>query len=186
MTTRFARRQSAPDSPPDGAEPSKSERKREAEAARDLGERLLALPESALGEFPLSDNLRAALREARRITAHGARRRQLQYIGKLMRQQDLPAIEAALSRIDPDDPHNVRVQHEAERWRNRLLNDPAALTAFIEAYPSVDAQVLRQVLRQVQKEQAEQKPPRDFRVLFRVLRTAIAAEEQPRLDELTE
>ena len=167
-------------------EPSKSELKREAEAARDLGERLLAVAETDLADFPLSDNLRAALRETRRITAHGARRRQLQYVGKLMRQQDLPAIEAALTRIDPDDPHNVRLQHESERWRTRLLDDPAALTAFMDAYPLADAQVLRQLLRQVQKEQAEQKPPRNFRSLFRVIRSAITDSEQNLMKESSE
>lgn len=169
-----------------GAEPSKSELKREAEAARDLGERLLSVPESVLAEFPLSDNLRAALRETQRITAHGARRRQLQYVGKLMRQQDLPAIEAALARSDPDDPHNVRVQHEAERWRTRLLGDPAALTELLNRYPTVDAQALRQVLRQTQKELEEHKPPRNFRLLFRLLREAIIEQEQSDQDESSE
>ncbi len=182
MATHTERRQTASAvSPVD--EPSKSELKREAEAARDLGERLLAVPEATLADFPLSDNLRVALRETRRITAHGARRRQLQYVGKLMRQQDLPAIEAALLRIDPDDPHNVRAQHESERWRERLLADPASLTAFLDAYPSADAQALRQTIRFTQKEQAEQKPPRHFRTLFRMIRTAIAEQEQQSRDE---
>jgi len=156
-------------------EPSKTERKREAHAARDLGGELCALSDAQLEAFPLSDSLLAAIRESRNIHAHGARKRHLQYIGKLMRQHDVAAIEQELNHIAPDAPHNIRLQHESERWRERLLSDDAsAVTDFISRYPQVDIQALRQLLRQITKEQAEQKPPRYFRELFRLVRDTLS------------
>lgn len=156
-------------------EPSKTERKREAHAARDLGAELCVLSDTQLAAFPLSDSLLAAIGEARNIHAHGARKRHLQYIGKLMRQHDVDAIEAELNRIDPDAPQNIRLQHESERWRARLLsNDASAVTDFISTYPQVDIQALRHLLRQVAKERAEQKPPRYFRELFRLVRDTLS------------
>ena len=167
---------------------SKTERKRDAHAARDLGERLAELTDSQLKTFPLSETLLATLKEARQITAHGARKRHFQYIGKLMRQHDVAAIEAEFERIDPDAPHNIRLQHESERWRERLLGDEgASLTAFIADYPHADVQALRQLVRAALKERAEQKPPRFFRELFRLLRdtlsTATATAANEPLDE---
>ena len=160
-------------------EPSKTERKREAHAARDLGAELCVLSDAQLAAFPLSDSLLAAIREYRNIHAHGARKRHLQYIGKLMRQHDVVAIEAELNRIDPDAPQNIRLQHESERWRERLLSDDAsAVTDFISTYPQVDIQALRQLLRQVAKERAEQKPPRYFRELFRLVRDTLSQTDE--------
>lgn len=160
-------------------EPSKTERKREAHAARDLGAELCVLSDAQLAAFPLSDSLLAAIGESRNIHAHGARKRHLQYIGKLMRQHDVVAIEAELNRIDPDAPQNIRLQHESERWRERLLSDDAsAITDFISTYPQVDIQALRHLLRQVAKERAEQKPPRYFRELFRLVRDTLSQTDE--------
>lgn len=159
-------------------EPSKTERKREAHAARDLGAELCVLSDTELAVFPLSDSLLAAIRESRNIHAHGARKRHLQYIGKLMRQHDVVAIEAELNRIDPDAPQNIRLQHESERWRERLVSDDvSAVTDFISTYPQVDIQALRQLLRRVAKERAEHKPPRYFRELFRLVRDTLGTSD---------
>ncbi|HUM99783.1 MAG: hypothetical protein B7X12_06820 [Halothiobacillus sp. 20-53-49] len=168
----------------EAAEISKTERKRDAHAARDIGERLSELTETQLKTFPLSETLLASLKEARSITAHGARKRHFQYIGKLMRQHDVVAIEAEFIRIDPDAPHNIRLQHESERWRDRLLSDEnTAVTAFIAAYPHSDVQALRQLVRAVAKERAEQKPPRYFRELFRFVRDTLSMTPNPAINE---
>ncbi len=166
------------------AEISKTERKRDAHAARDIGEQLSELTDTQLKTFPLSDTLLAALREARGITAHGARKRHFQYIGKLMRQHDVAAIEQEFARIDPDAPHNIRLQHESERWRDRLLSDEnTAVTAFVAAYPNTDVQALRQLVRAVAKERAEQKPPRYFRELFRFVRDTLSTIPHPDIEQ---
>ncbi len=169
----------------EAAEPSKTERKREAHAARDMGERLSELTDTQLKTFPLSETLLATLKEARNITAHGARKRHFQYIGKLMRQHDVAAIEAEFERIDPDAPHNIRLQHESERWRDRLLSDEnTSVTAFVAAYPQSDVQALRQLVRMVLKERAEQKPPRYFRELFRFVRDTLSTTPNPPVNDL--
>ena len=89
--------------------PSKSQRKRDAHAAQKLGERLVAMRGQDLADLPLSEPLRDAIAEARRITSRGALSRQYQYIGKLMRGSDLAAIEAALTQ-----------REEAQKARARL------------------------------------------------------------------
>jgi ribosome-associated protein len=89
--------------------PSKSSRKRAAHAMQKLGEHLVAMREQERSALPLSETLREAIAEARRLTRRGALARQLQYIGKLMRDEDVPAIEAALA-----------AQDEAQKARARL------------------------------------------------------------------
>jgi len=88
--------------------PSKSRRKRDALAAQKLGVRLAAMREHELADLPLDDTLRDALAEARRLTSHGARARQHQYIGKLMRDADIEAIERALAARE--EAHNTRAR----------------------------------------------------------------------------
>ena len=150
---------------------SKSALKREAHAAQDLGERLVELDEADLLRLPLSDSLTEAIRTARRIKAHGGRRRQLQYIGKLMRAQDASAIRQALEQLDPAAPAAVRLQHECERWRTRLIEEGApAVTEFVDQHPDIDIQALRNLLRHIDKERREDRPPRYQRTLFRWLR----------------
>jgi len=155
---------------------SKTARKREAHAAQDLGEKLVELDDADLKRLPLPDTLHDAVRQAKRIKARGGRRRQLQYIGKLMRSVDMDAIATALDQVDPASPQAVRLQHDCERWRARLIEegDPA-VTEFVERYPEVDVQQLRQLLRQIDKERREERPPRYQRELFRWLRDWIAA-----------
>jgi ribosome-associated protein len=91
-----------------GLPPSKSQRKRDAHAAQRLGQRLVAMRERELDGLPLDESLRDALDEARRLTSHGARARQLQYIGKLMRGADVDAIEATLAARE--EAHNARAR----------------------------------------------------------------------------
>lgn len=153
---------------------SKSARKREAHAAQDMGERLVELDDAALKRLDLPDNLMVAVRQARTIKARGGRKRQLQYIGKLMRSVDVEEIGKALDELDPASPQAVRLQHDCERWRTRLIEEGApAVTAFVDAYPDVDVQQLRQLLRQVEKERSGDYPPRYQRELFRWLRDQI-------------
>jgi len=154
--------------------PSKSELKRQATALQKLGEDLVALDPELLDTLPIGEALTEAVRLARRIKAHGGRRRQMQYIGKLMRDEDADAIRAALERVDPTSPRTVRVQHQCETWRGRLIEEgDDAVTAFVHDYPHADVQALRQRLRMLKREREKNAPPRHFRELFRELRDII-------------
>lgn len=153
---------------------SKSQDKRDMAALRDLGASLLDLPQARVDALPLNEKLAGALRDARRITSHEARRRQIQYIGKLMREQDPAPIRAALAEAAGQSASARARQKQLEQWRERLIKDDAALTEFAGEHPATDVQVLRTLIRNARKEIAGAHPPRAQRELFRVVREALA------------
>jgi len=150
--------------------PSKSQVKREMQALQELGEQLVALGKDQLARIDLGDDLREAVRDAQRFTKHEARRRQLQYIGRLMRDLDPAPIRAALDEINGVSAAANARQHALERLRTRLLEDETVLGEIARDHPDADLQHLRQLRRNALKEQAANKPPRAFRELFRMLR----------------
>jgi len=135
-----------------------------------LGVALLKLPDAQLEALEMPDKLREALREGKRIKSHEARRRQLQYIGRLMREVDPAPLRARLAQIEGSSAQATARHRRLEAWRERLLADDEALTAFAADYPGADIQVLRTLIRNARKEQAGGKPPRAYRELFRVLK----------------
>lgn len=135
-----------------------------------LGAELVALSKDQLKKVDLPDDLRDAIRDAQRFTQHGAHRRQLQYIGKLMRSIDPAPIQAALDEINGISAAATARMHALERLRTRFLEDEAVLGEIAAAHPQADLQHLRQLRRNALKEQQQAKPPRAFRELFRVLR----------------
>ena len=150
--------------------PSKSAVKRAMTELQDLGTELVALSVDQLKKIDLPDDLRTAVRDAKRITQHEAHRRQLQYIGKLMRTLDAEPIRAALDEINGVSAAAVARMHALERLRTRFLADEKVIGEIAAAHPEADLQHLRQLRRNALKEQELGKPPRAFRELFRVLR----------------
>lgn len=162
----------------DDARPSKTQRKREMLALQELGAELLALNDEQLAALALPDNLRDALAAAKRITRFEARRRQLQYIGKLMRAVDPEPIRARLDLWKtPAREHTARL-HQIEHWRERLLAGEAAVAEFIERHPHADAQQLRALVRGTLRERNANQPPRSYRALFQLLRDILAEERK--------
>jgi ribosome-associated protein len=149
--------------------PSKSQRKRESTALQDMGAELVKLPAERVRNLDLPEYLRVAVLDAQRIRSHGALRRQMQFIGKLMRSLDVEPITEQLAALRGDSERAKARFHALEHWRERLLSDEAAVTDWQDAYPGSDVQQLRQLIRNARKEAAEQKPPRAFRALFRLL-----------------
>lgn len=151
--------------------PSKSQLKREASALQALGERLVELSPAQLNRIPLSEALREAVVEAQRIRQRGGRRRQLQFIGKLMRQVDAEPIAAAVQALDAQGLRAAAAQRRVEQWRERLLAEgDTALAELLEACPEADRQQLRQAVRSARQEQQAGRPPRAQRALLRLLR----------------
>jgi len=150
--------------------PSKSQKKRESTALQDMGADLVRLSRDQLKKFDLPEKLHDAIREAQRITSHGAIRRQMQYIGKLMRDVDPAPIQAVLDEINGVSAAANARQQALERLRTRLLEDEAVLGEIAAAHPGADLTHLRQLRRNALKEQEHNKPPRAFREIFRVLR----------------
>ena len=151
--------------------PSKSRRKRDMLELQKLGEELLTFPDAALREMGLPEPLFEAIETARRIKAHGGRRRQLQYIGKLMRNLDTAPIREAIASRQQQESTHTRAFHRLEGLRETLIDEPdAALAGVLEDYPAADRQHLRRLARQARTERDNHQPPRAARALFRYLR----------------
>lgn len=157
--------------------PSKSERKRESHALQDLGEALVGLPDALLAELPLPENLRDAVLAARRMTSHGAKLRQRQYIGKLMRKLDAEPIRAALEQHEERQRADARRFQRVEQWRDRLVREgePAVteLLAVIGAAAAADPAELSRLVAEARSEAATGRTPRAARILFQRLRALL-------------
>lgn len=159
------------------SQPSKTKLKAEADAAQEVGRKLVELPKDKLNKLQLEDALREAINEAKRITAHGAIRRQLQYIGRLMRDTDLAPIVEQLQKWEGKHQEENARFHHMERWRTRMLEDAKALEEFIQLFPQVDVQQLRTLIRNAQKEHLANKPPKSSRELFQMIRQVMERAE---------
>lgn len=158
--------------------PSKSELKRQVRELQDLGDELVALPPTELDALDLPDDVRDAVIEGRRITAHGARVRHRLYIGKLLRRIDVEPIRNALASRADVDRQRIRREHVIEQWRERLLADePAAWTELGSRIPAAELQPLRSLVRQARAERDATRPPAAARQLFRRLRELLAGPE---------
>ncbi len=152
---------------------SRSQKKREVEALQVLGERLVELKPGQLDKLPIDETLRIAIDLAKTLPHRGALRRQMQYIGKLMRFEDGEAITEAIDRFDVTKEAHNKVFHKLEKWRDRLIandKDSSMLDVIISEYPHTDIQHLRQLVRNAQKEASLNKPPAAARKLFKYLR----------------
>ncbi len=154
---------------------SKSARKREAAALQELGVKLSALPDQEIKALDLPDSLFVALRDLRRLPSHGAQIRQRQYIGKLMREIDPEPVLAKLA--ERKQRHDLEIRHfqEIERWRDRLLSEPAvAIDELVLNFPQADRAVLAKLLEKAERERLEQRSPVGARELFAFLRQLLA------------
>lgn len=136
---------------------SRTDVKKEAEELQELGLKMMALKSGHWQKFELSDRLMAALEESKRITANEAIRRHGQFIGKLMRDQNIDAIRHQLDLLTPGSITFERRAAELESYRNKLMDtdNKAIITEFVSKYQNVDVQLLRQLIRASQKEQAK-------------------------------
>ena len=158
--------------------PSKSQRKREMTALQETGAQLVELNADQLAQIELPEFLLDAILDAQRIRDFEGRRRQMQYIGKLMREVDPAPIRAKLGQWQGTARAHTAQQHGVERWRERLLTDDGALALFAADYPGCDLQHLRSLLASVKRDQALGKPPKNYRELFRALRDIVAARSE--------
>ena len=166
----------------DTGRPSKTKQKEVMHELRDLGAELVELSVGQLKRINVPENIFDAVRECQKITAHGARRRQIQYLGKLMRSVDDEPIRAGLALLRGESSAETARLHRLERLRVRLLEDEAVLTEIAAQWPCVDLQHLRTLRRNALKEKENNKPPKNFRAIFQILQEldqkgAPAAEE---------
>jgi ribosome-associated protein len=160
--------------------PSKTQRKKQMHELQALGERLVTLNASQLDEVGLPLQLRTAVDDAKRFTRHEARRRQMQYIGRLMRDVDPETIRDKLRIWEGVSHEHTARHHRVERWRERLMQDDGALGELAKEQPGLDMQRLRSLVRSARDELTAGRPPRSHRELFRFLRESL---EEDRRDE---
>jgi ribosome-associated protein len=152
-------------------EPSKSQRKRDLDELKQLGRELITFSDDALRQLLLPEKLLEALRTGQKIKAHGAQKRQLQYIGKLLRDVDDTPIREAIEARGRQHALHTREFHQLEVLRDSLLTEgDAALAEAMAQFPRADRQHLRKLVRQARHEHDQQQPPRASRQLFRYLR----------------
>lgn len=165
--------------------PSKSQVKREMHALLELGKRLVELSSDRLRELPLEEKLYDAIREAQRTPGREGRRRQVHYVGKLMRAADADAIRSRLDAWENGSREQTAAMHRLENLRELLLRDDQALTRLLDEYPGADAQQLRTLIRAGRKEAQNnaalgpgQEPQRKhYRALFQALKALDEAQD---------
>jgi ribosome-associated protein len=160
--------------------PSKTRLKQAMHDLQDLGESLVALPEDRVAALALPESLAAALREFKRTRSHEGRRRQMQYIGKLMRRTDPEPIRQAVAAMRLGQATDALSLHRAEDWRGRMIESDQALTAWTAEFPASDLQRLRSLIRAARKDAAaaaEQRSGRAYRELFQFIKQAVAGAE---------
>ena len=176
----------APDAPSERSplyeRPSKTRMKQASHDLQDLGAAAVALPDARLDGLAISEPLLDAIRSYKKTRTHEGRRRQMQYIGKLMRGNDVEPIRAAVIDQQLGRAKDSLALHEAERWRAELLADDAAVTRWTEGHPATDVQQLRSLVRAARKDASlvpEKRSGRAFRDLFRFIRAAEAPGTEP-------
>lgn len=153
---------------------SKSQLKRDAHSLTELGKKLVQLDKGSLAKIPLPENLLDAINSARNIRQHGALKRQLQYIGKLMRKIDPEPIQAAYEAATNHYRADTQRLHAIENWRDRLLGEgDNVLGELLKQFPDADRQHLRQLMRSANREHHQNKAPRAARELFQYLKSLL-------------
>ena len=155
---------------------SKSQVKRELHALQDIGEQLTRLNNSQLARFDLPEAVLSAILDCQSISSYGARKRQLKYIGKLLRDVDMDDAIQRLNLLTQHKAQDAQALHKLENWRERLINEgDAALSELLTEYPEIDRQHLRQLLRSIDKETKQNQPPKSYRKLFQYLKEQLTS-----------
>jgi ribosome-associated protein len=134
---------------------SKSQVKREMIALQEIGEKLIGLKARELAKFPVSQTMLDAIEESRRVKGHEAMRRHMQYVGKVMRNEDIEGIQREFDKLDPSSELFLRLQNQAERWRERLIKTKEAEAQWIDENQGIEIQEFRSLVRAARKEQPD-------------------------------
>ena len=160
--------------------PSKTQRKKEMHELQALGEALVEMPDDRLDKLELPDSLRDALREYKRTRSHEGRRRQMQFIGKLMRRVDADPIREAVADMQLGRAKDSLALHQAEHWRAELIAGDDAVTRWMSEHPACDVQQLRNLVRAARKDAAvapERRSGRAYRELFQFIKPLLEQQE---------
>jgi len=162
--------------------PSRTVRKKASHDLQELGEQLVLLPKSRLALIDMPESLRDAVEQYGNTRSFEGKRRQMQYIGKMMRNADPEPIREAVAAFQLGAARNTLALHQAERWRVELIADDEAVTRWAEDFPGSDMQQLRALIRSARKDAAEvpeKRNGRGFRELFQFVKAVLESADQP-------
>lgn len=159
--------------------PSRTQRKKASHELQDLGEHLVRLPDSRLADIEMPESLRDAVEQYKATRSFEGKRRQMQYIGKLMRAADAEPIREAVAAFELGTARNALALHQAELWRSELIKSDEAVTRWADEFPGSDVQQLRTLIRSARKDAAEapeKRSGRGFRELFQFVKAQLESD----------
>ena len=152
---------------------SKTQRKRQMTELQDVGAALVELSPEQIKRLDLPEDLREAVLECKRINKHEAKRRQMQYIGKLMRHIDAAPIVEQLSALQAPSRKQTALFHVAEKWRDEIMRDDTAVARFASEFPAANQQRLRALAGAAREEKSKGRAPKHVRELFHAINTTV-------------
>ena len=161
----------------DGIAPSRNELKKQMQDLQELGEAVAALPVDRLDKLKIDERLRDAIDELRRTKSFEGKRRQVQYIGKLMKHENPEPLREAVASYRVGSATDTLALHQAEYWRDQLLAGDDALANWVKEYPATDVQQMRSLVRAARKEKLEpgERRGRAYRDLFKLVKEQMHA-----------
>jgi len=152
---------------------SKTELKKDSKKIQAFGRSVADLSNDAIKKFNFPVNIQEAIKEFKTIKSNSAKKRQAQYLGKLLRDIDLTEAYTVMEQLRTHSQKEIQANHYIEKWREKLLSDKEAITEFISLYPESDSQSLRQLINNSLKEKNLNRPPKSYRQLFQIIKEII-------------
>ncbi len=152
---------------------SKTEQKKDSKKIQAFGKKICALSIDEINSFNFEEDILIAIKEYKSIKSNVAKKRQTQYLGKLLRATDLTNAYFQMQQLENNSKIEMRDNHKIETWRTRLMSDKDALTELINQHPTIDIQKIRRLINNSSREQKESKPPKSFRLIFKYLKEHI-------------
>jgi len=152
---------------------SKTELKKDSKKIQQFGRKISELTINNIEEFKFPLNIYEATIDLKNLKSNSAKKRQVQYLGKLLREIDLTDAFIIMKQLKVSSQKEIQRNNIIEGWRNKLLNNNNSITEFVDEYPEIDRQSLRQTISNAQKEKIKNKPPKYSRQLFKLIKDII-------------
>ena len=152
---------------------SKTELKKDSKKIQALGRYISEMGIEEIKKFSFPQNIQQAIYDLKAIKSNPAKKRQVQYLGKLLRAIDLTEAHIVMEQLRTNSQKEIQLDHYIEKWRDRLISDKESITEFISLHPSYENQTIRQLIQNSLKEKALNKPPKSYRQLFQAIKAIV-------------
>jgi ribosome-associated protein len=154
---------------------SKTELKKDSKKIQQFGRKISELTINNIEAFKFPLNIYEAVIGLKNLKSNSAKKRQVQYLGKLLREIDLTDAFLVMKQLKVSSQKEIQRNHIIEGWRDKLLSNNNSITEFVDEYPKIDRQSLRQTISNAQKEKKEDKWPKYSRQLFKLIKDIVMA-----------